>query len=70
MTAKGLLTKACHVQKDAAPKEVRDLKYIYCSDDNCLPNYVPAIIIVISAQTEIILSCLLIAVAMKTQIPL
>ena len=35
MAAKGQQTKACHVQKDAAPKEDGDLKYLYCVDEDC-----------------------------------
>ena len=35
MAAKGQQTEACHVQKDAAPKEVRYLKYLYCIDEDC-----------------------------------
>ena len=35
MEAKGQLTEACIVQTDAAPKEVQDLKYLYCNDEDC-----------------------------------
>ena len=34
MAAKGQQTKACHVQQDATPKEVRYLKYLYFVDEN------------------------------------
>ena len=35
MAAKGQQTKACHVQTYAAPKEVGDLTYLYCIDEDC-----------------------------------
>ena len=64
-------------ERDGAPKEVRDVTHLYCIDEDCsqvrtcqclnakltCTESVPAI--VMSAQTEIILSCLPIAVTMK-----